>query len=178
MTRILKDLIARTRERERARRVFFSFDYEHDIGRVNQIRDIAGIVATSAAGFSAASLWKDAERAGAAEVESLISDALWMTSVTVVCIGSRTRSRKYLDYEIIRSVERGNGLIGIQVNELKDARDRADSVGRTPLTLISAGAPLYRYLNEFQLRTRIEEAARRAERSRQADMRGVAEAGF
>ena len=44
-----------------ARRVFFSFHYDRDIWRVNQIRNIGEIVGTSAAGFHDASLWEEAK---------------------------------------------------------------------------------------------------------------------
>ena len=40
-----------------ARRVFFSFHYQRDIWRVNQIRSIPNVTGCSAAGFQDASIW-------------------------------------------------------------------------------------------------------------------------
>ena len=43
-----------------ARRVFFSFHYQRDVWRANQIRNIHNIIGTAAAGFQDASLWEEA----------------------------------------------------------------------------------------------------------------------
>ena len=83
-----------------ARRVFFSFHYQRDIWRVNQIRNLDQIVGTAAAGFTDASLWEEAKKKGDAVIKKMIDDALYNTSVTIVCIGSQTAGRKYINYEI------------------------------------------------------------------------------
>jgi hypothetical protein len=171
MTTILKDLIARTRESQEDPRVYFSFDHDRDLARVRPLSRVAGVVAATAAGFSNNALWEDARQAGADDVRSLIDEALWGTSVTVVCLGSRAGRRRYMEYEIARSVARGNGLVGIQINELTDAKGRVDPVGRTPATLLISGAPIYRYVDQATLKARIDEAARRAERVRWAATR-------
>ncbi len=101
-----------------ARRVFFSFHYQRDIFRVNQIRSIPNITGCAAAGFQDASLWEDAEKKGEAAIKKLIDDGLNNTSVTVVCIGEKTAGRKYINYEIQQSIDRGNGLVGIQISHL------------------------------------------------------------
>lgn len=145
-----------------ARRVFFSFHYQRDIWRVNQIRNIGEIVGTAAAGFHDASLWEEAKKKGDAVIKAMIDDALNQTSVTVVCIGAATAGRKYIDYEIARSIARGNGLVGIQINELKDQFGRTDPVGATPAALKNAGASIYRYVDHARLKARIDEAARAA----------------
>ena len=87
-----------------ARRVFFSFHYQRDIWRVNQIRNIGEIVGSSAAGFHDCSLWEEAESQGEAAVKALIDEGLKNTSVTVVCIGNKTAGRKYINYEISESI--------------------------------------------------------------------------
>lgn len=92
-----------------ARRVFFSFHYDSDIWRLNQIRNIGEIVGTSAAGFHDASLWEEAKTKGDQAIKALIDEALKNTSVTVVCIGAATAGRKYIDYEISQSIARANG---------------------------------------------------------------------
>jgi hypothetical protein len=45
-----------------ARRAFFSFHYQRDVWRVNQIRNLPEIVGSAAAGFQDASLWEEAKR--------------------------------------------------------------------------------------------------------------------
>jgi hypothetical protein len=171
MTTILKDLIARTKESQEDTRIYFSFDHDRDLARVRPLSRMPGMVATTAAGFSNNPLWKDAKRAGADDVKSLIDEALWGTSVTVVFVGSRAGRRRYIEYEIARSVARGNGLVGIQINALTDAKGRVDPVGRTLATLLIAGAPVYRYVDQPTLKARIDDAACRAHRVRWAATR-------
>ena len=91
-----------------ARRVFFSFHYQRDVFRVNQIRSIPNVVGCAAAGFQDASLWEEAKKKGEAAIKKLIDDGLKNTSVTVVCIGARTAGRKYINYEIQKSIDRGH----------------------------------------------------------------------
>ena len=145
-----------------ARRVFFSFHYQRDIWRVNQIRNIGEIVGASAAGFHDASLWEEAKKKGDAAIKAMIDEGLENTTVTVVCIGGATAGRKYINYEINQSLARGNGLLGIQIHELKDKNGNTDTVGTTPSLLISAGAPVYKYASHDKLKLRIEEAAKAA----------------
>ena len=63
-----------------ARRVFFSFHYQRDIWRVNQIRNIPNVTGTAAAGFQDASLWEEAKIKGDASVKKLIDEGLMNTS--------------------------------------------------------------------------------------------------
>jgi hypothetical protein len=142
-----------------ARRVFFSFHYQRDIWRVNQIRNIGEIVGSSAAGFHDASLWEEAKKKGDLAIKAMIDEGLKNTSVTVVCIGSQTAGRKYIDYEIKQSIARGNGLIGIQIHELKDKDGNTDSVGAIPSGLTQAGANVYKYVDHATLKKRIDEVA-------------------
>jgi hypothetical protein len=141
------------------RRVFFSFHYQRDIWRVNQIRNIGEIVGTSAAGFHDASLWEEAKAKGDKAIKDLIDAALLNTTVTVVCIGGATSGRKYINYEISQSIARGNGLVGIQIAHLKNSAGETDTVGSTPPALITAGAKIYKYVDHATLKTRIDEAA-------------------
>ncbi len=59
-----------------ARRVFFSFHYQRDIWRINQIRNIPNITGVPAAGFADASLWEASRKQGDAAIKKLIDDAL------------------------------------------------------------------------------------------------------
>lgn len=126
-----------------ARRVFFSFHYQRDIWRVNQIRNAHVVEGCAAAGFQDASLWEKAKREGDQAVCKLIDQGLEGTSVTAVLIGSETASRRYVDYEIRKSIERGNGLLGIRIHMIPDRLGRADWPGNVPTALTQVGAPVY-----------------------------------
>lgn len=145
-----------------ARNVFFSFHYQRDIWRVNQIRNIGEIIGKAAAGFTDASLWEEAKKKGDAAIKKMIDDALQGTSVTVVCIGSQTAGRKYINYEIEKSIERGNAIFGLQIHHLKDKNGKVDPVGATPDQLTAAGANVVKYVDHTTLAARIETEAKKA----------------
>ena len=145
-----------------ARRVFFSFHYQRDIWRVNQIRSMPNIIGSAAAGFQDASLWEEARKKGDAAIKKLIDEGLQNTSVTVVCIGAKTAGRKYINYEIEKSIERGNGIVGIQIHHLKNQKGEVDEPGTTPAKLIANGYKVYKYVDKEKLANRIEEAAKAA----------------
>jgi len=145
-----------------ARRVFFSFHDPRDVWRVNQIRNLDQIVGTAAAGFADASLWEEAKKKGDAVIKKMIDDALYNTSVTVVCIGSQTAGRKYINYEIAQSIACGNAIFGLQIHHLKNSKGEVDAVGATPAALTNAGAKLYKYVDHPGLKATIEAAAKAA----------------
>lgn len=142
-----------------AKSVFFSFHYQRDIFRVNQIRNVPKITGVAAAGFRDASLWEEARRKGDAAIKRLIDKALAGTSVTVVCIGLKTAGRKYINYEIDESMDKGNGIIGIKIHHLKDHNNETDEEGDVPYKLTSNGYKVYKYTNVNALAGWIENAA-------------------
>lgn len=146
------------------RRVFFSFHYQRDIFRVNQIRSLPNIVGEAAAGFGDASLWEETKRSGDAAVKRLIDSGLSGTSVTVVCIGAQTAGRKFINYEISESLTRGNGVIGLRINHLVGHTRTTDPIGAAPALLTSNRVPIYTYRDANALAGWIEAAARAAGR--------------
>jgi hypothetical protein len=105
-----------------ARRVFFSFHYERDNWRANQIRNSWVTRGIEEAGFWDASLWEKAKKEGDLAIKRMINKGLENTSVTVVLIGEETAKRKWVRYEIIKSFERGNGMLGIDLFFLSDQK--------------------------------------------------------
>ena len=61
----------------------------------------------------------------------------------MVLIGAQTSQRKFVDYEIERSIARGNGLLGIYISGIKDSNGNTDTQGSAPARLIQAGAQCY-----------------------------------
>jgi hypothetical protein len=114
------------------RRVFFSFHYQRDIWRVNVVRNCWVTQDREVAGFWDASLWETAKKKGDAAIKKMIDDALVNTSVTVVLIGAETSTRKYVLYEIEKSYERGNGMLGVYINNIKDNWGLTDVLGANP----------------------------------------------
>ena len=82
----------------RRRRIFFSFHYQRDLWRVNQIRNSGQpwLNKEESYGFWDSSLWESVKRRGVAAIKSLIDEGLHNTGVTVVLIGAETYQRKYV----------------------------------------------------------------------------------
>jgi len=116
-----------------ARRVFFSFHYERDIWRANVVRNSWVTHADrESAGFWDASLWEKAKKEGEIALKRLINGGLQRTSVTAVLIGTETYKRRWVRYEIAKSLERGNGLLGIYIHRIEDENGKTDKKGPNP----------------------------------------------
>ena len=103
-----------------ARRVFFSFEYEHDIWRAMVVRNSWLTQDREAAGFQDAAAVEQIQRQGDAAVRRWIKNQLHGTSVTVVLAGSHTCSSRWVRYEIEQSEYRRNGLLGIDISKIED----------------------------------------------------------
>ena len=154
---------------EKMLRVYFSFDYERDIHRVNSIRQLPNILAGAAAGFQSNEVFEAAKRKGDPAVHGLVNDALNNTTVTVLCIGNMTAYRKYFNYELERSLECGNGLVGIRIHHLKDERGLTDEPGEVPTLLKIAGYKVYDYTDQRDLAQHIREAVDLAAEQKQRE---------
>jgi hypothetical protein len=144
-----------------ARRTFFSFHYKY-VWKVNQIRSMPNVIGSSAAGFQDASLWEEAKKKGDKEIKSMIDKGLKNTSVTVVFVTRGTSNRKYINYEIDKSIERGNGLVAVQIHHLKDQSGNTGEPGAIPFQIKKNGFKAYKYSNKDTLARWIEEAAKLA----------------
>ena len=59
---------------------------------------------------------------------------LWLALRLPRClIGSETASRRWVQYEIDQSIDRGNGLLGIYIHNIKDKDGLTASRGESPL---------------------------------------------
>lgn len=128
-----------------ARKVFFSFHYQRDLWRANIVRNSGVIEGIAAAGFYDASLWEEAKRQGDAVVKQLIDAGINGTAVTIVLIGAETANRRYVSYEIEQSIAKGNGLLGIRIDSIKDENGQTDPPGPIPAALSMANAPIYNW---------------------------------
>lgn len=120
-----------------ARRVFFSFHYD-DVKtfRANVVRKHDMLKTREEAGFFDASIWEDAKQHGESSVKRLIDSGLEGTSVTCVLIGTDTWSRRWVRYEMLRSYDRGNKLIGVHINSVRDKDKKTKPSGRNPFEYV------------------------------------------
>lgn len=116
-----------------ARRVFFSFHYQRDIFRVNQVRNSWRFrTGEESANFWDNSLWEKAKSTSDAEIKKLIDKGLVNSSTTAVLIGFETFGRQWIEYEILESWKRGNRLLGVYIHRLENQYKQTDPKGRNP----------------------------------------------
>lgn len=115
-----------------ARKVFFSFKYE-DVSRAMVVRNSWVTQGREAAGFIDSADFEKVKRQGDDAIKNWINKQLEGTSVTVVLVGEKTCNSRWVKYEIDKSKERGNGLIGIDVSKIKDLHGQtSDRCGAMP----------------------------------------------
>lgn len=115
-----------------ARRVFFSFKYL-DVSRAMVVRNSWVTQGREAAGFVDAADFEKIKRQGDAAIKRWIDGQLDNTSVTVVLVGAKTCTSRWVKYEIDQSIEKGNGLLGVDVSKIKDlAGNTTDRCGEIP----------------------------------------------
>src|ERR1035441_3312954 len=108
-----------------ARRVFFSFHFQNDNWRVNQVRksgEFTDVDGTDT--FYDNSLWEATKKKGDQALKKLIDGGLNNSSVTTVLAGTETWARKWVRYELVKSFERGNGLMTLWIDQVKDSQGR------------------------------------------------------
>ena len=99
------------------RRVFFSFDYD-DVRSVEQIRNCQSLRHEKI--FIDKADREKLKRREDGAIARWINEQLQGTSVTIVAFGVRTYQSKWVGYEIEQSVNKGNGLLGIDICNIKD----------------------------------------------------------
>ncbi len=116
------------------KRVFFSFHYQDVIDfRVNVVRHSRITKLNSEeAGYFDGSLWEQSKRKSEESLKQLINSGLNNTTYTAVLIGSETYSRRWVRYEIFKSIYRGNGLVGIHINQIPCKNQKIKSLGPNP----------------------------------------------
>ena len=116
------------------RRVFFSFDWD-DVWRVGQVRNswVAKGNYTSA-GFVDGAKIEQLKKSTEQSIRIWIDEQLESTSVTCVLIGSNTYHSIWVNYEIKKSIEKGNGLLGVYIHRVKDKDRQTTQKGESPFS--------------------------------------------
>ena len=114
------------------RKVFFSFKYK-DVSRAMVVRNSWVTQGKEAAGFIDSADFEELERQGDTAIKNWIDKQLNGTSVTVVLVGAKTCDSRWVKYEIEKSIEIGNGLLGIDVSKIKDLQSNTSKrCGKIP----------------------------------------------
>ncbi|MBD3612917.1 MAG: TIR domain-containing protein [Hydrogenovibrio crunogenus] len=126
-----------------ARKVFFSFKYE-DVKRSMVVRNSWVAQDKQSAGFIDKADFEKVKRKGDSAIKKWIDNQLNGTSVTVVLVGAKTCSSRWVKYEIEQSIARGNGILGIDISKIKGL----DGVTTERCGQIPKGYPFYLWNKE------------------------------
>ncbi len=124
-----------------ARKVFYSFDYEHDSWRASMVRNIGMVHGDQAAIDNS---WESVFKTEDAAIRRWINAQLTGRSCTIVLIGAETANSKWVQYEIERSLATGKGVLGIRIHKLLDQNQQESSAGPNPFEGLSMpdGSPV------------------------------------
>lgn len=98
--------------------VFYSFHFDNDVFRVQQIRNVGVIDGNEPVSKND---WEQARKTPGG-IERWIDTNMKYKSCVVVLIGSETYLRPWVQYEIAKGWNDGKGLVGIHIHNLKDPR--------------------------------------------------------
>lgn len=107
--------------------VFYSFHFDNDVMRVQQVRNMGMIEGNSPVGAPA---WETIRTTGG--VQKWIDDTMKTRDCVVVLIGSDTASRPWVNYEIETGWNSGKGMLGIHIHNLSCPRGGTCRKGANP----------------------------------------------
>jgi hypothetical protein len=110
------------------RKVFYSFHFDNDVMRVQQIRNIGVLEGVEPV---SPNTWEEIKRTDQG-VKDWIEGNLVGKSCLVVLIGSETTNRRWVKYEIKRAWELGKAVVGVYIHRLKCPRDGYGTKGTNP----------------------------------------------
>jgi hypothetical protein len=132
-----------------ARHVYFSFHYEKDVWRTNQVRNSWVCKPNkTASGFYDRAEFESVKKQGPAAIKRWINKNLEGTSVTVVVVGEETCNRKWVRYEIEQSIKRNNGIIFVKVHNLKDQNGQTCQEGEMDFGIDISEYPVYDWVDD------------------------------
>lgn len=130
------------------RQVFFSFEYNKDVWRAAQVRNMGKVSNDST--FSDND-WKEVKSKSDTAIKKWIDDQIAKRSCIVVLIGKTTSSRKWIKYEIEKAYELNKGIVGIYIHKLKDKEGNQTDQGANPFYTVytNSGERLSKYVRCF-----------------------------
>ncbi|MDY0011462.1 MAG: TIR domain-containing protein [Rhodocyclaceae bacterium] len=109
--------------------VFYSFHFDNDVMRVQQIRNMGMIDGNEPVSKND---WETVKKKGDAAIEKWIDDNMKYKRCVVVLIGTDTHKRPWVIHEIKKAWEDGRGLLGIHIHNLNCPNNGTCSKGKNP----------------------------------------------
>jgi hypothetical protein len=116
------------------RQIFYSFHYDNDVFRVQQIRNIGSLEDNKPVSLNE---WEQLKRSGDTAVKNWIDENIRYKNCLVVLIGSETANRKWVKYEIEKAWNDGRAVLGIYIHNLKCPKGGTCRQGSNPFEQIT-----------------------------------------
>lgn len=129
-----------------AKRIFYSFHYNNDVFRVQQIRNIGALEENKPVSVNE---WETIKKGGTRAIENWIDETMKYRSCVIVLVGSETANRPWVKYEIEKAWKDGKGLFGIYIHNLNCPRNGRCYKGSNPFDqfIFTDGRGNRKYIN-------------------------------
>ena len=130
------------------RRTFFSFHYQADCWRAWNVRNSCVVKGEKEfTGFFDSSVFEASRKESPDALKKFLREGMENTSVTCVLAGTDTWNRRWVRYEIARSIIKGNGLLTVDIHNVENNKQEVSKKGADPLSAMG----LYRTANGIYL---------------------------
>ena len=114
-------------------KVFYSFHYDADVFRVQQVRNIGTVEGEKPV---TSNEWEEIKRGGEKAIQNWIDKSINKCDTLVVLIGRNTSDSKWVRYEIEKAWNEGKSILGIYIHNLKCPKEGTSSAGQNPFAKI------------------------------------------
>lgn len=101
------------------KKVFYSFHFDNDVFRVQQIRNIGSIEGNAPCSVTE---WETVKKGGQDAIKRWIDSTMKNCDCVIVLIGYQTAERPLVDYEIRNAWDTNKAIFGIFIDDLIDPR--------------------------------------------------------
>jgi hypothetical protein len=114
-------------------KVFYSFHYDTDVFRVQQIRNIGVVEGDKPV---TANEWEEIRGGGEKAIQNWIDKSIEKCDTLIVLIGAETAGSKWVLYEIEKAWNAHKKVLGIYIHNLKCPKNGTSTPGANPFAKI------------------------------------------
>ncbi len=123
-------------------KVMICFDYERDLWRANRVLNAwQSPEHWDVSGYADAEVWENIRLRGTYGVNRWITGELDGTVATIILVGSQTSRQPHVLHAIQESLRIGNGLLLLDINNIRDQDLKLAPRGPNPLEALPSAPP-------------------------------------
>lgn len=112
-----------------AYRAFYSFHFNNDHWRANQVRNMGVVEGNTPISSND---WEAVKQKGRAAVEKWIDENMKNRGVVIVLVGQKTAERPWVIYEIRKGWDDGKRVLGVRIHGLENSQENTGTSGPNP----------------------------------------------